>query len=365
MVNKIEINLNAIAGNLRAIKKIVGQECKIIGVVKANAYGHGLVETARAIWTCGADILAVADLDEAVQLRVAKIRSPIITLSYVEPSQFRRALDFDITFTVFDFAQAVKISQEAAKQNKWAKIDLKIDTGMNRFGFSTHDFWENYQKIGKLGHPKIVGLHSHFASASDREVSREQINRFRGVLFALQQNNISAPTVHLAATEGTFLYPEAHFDAVRIGLALYGYGGPAIDWEELEPALELKTQIAQVRRVGAGEAIGYGGTFKVKKPLKIAVLPIGYADGYPRSLSNKAEVLADGKRAKVVGRICMNVMMVDVTGLSCSVGDEVVLIGGTSADMISAQDLARWAGTIPNEILSRLSPFIPREYHFK
>jgi len=366
MVNKIEVNLNAISHNLQVIKDHIDAECKIIGVVKANAYGHGLVETARAVWTSGADILAVATIDEAVQLRIAKIKSPIIVLSYVESSEFRRALDFDITLTVFDLRQVTRLSQEAAKLNKWARVDVKIDSGMNRFGFAPYEALDCYQKILQLGHIKIDGIHSHFADAAgNKEFSKQQINQFQNILFSLQQNRIAAPMVHMAATEATFLYPEAHFDAVRVGLCLYGYCGLKIEQKELHPALELKSEIAQIRRVGTGETVGYGATFKAERPTKLAVLPIGYADGYPRALSNRSEVIVGEKRAKVAGRICMNIVMADVTGISCSVGDEAILIGGKGDDKVDAEDLARWGETIPNEILSRLSPTITREYHFK
>lgn len=365
MINKIEVNLNAIAHNLQTIKKQVDPECKIIGVVKANAYGHGLIETARAIWTAGADILAVVTLDEAVALRVAKIKAPIIVLSFVEPVEFRRVIDFDITLTIFDYLAAVKLDREAAKQNKWAKVDIKLDTGMNRYGFAKYEILDNYLKILQLSHIKITGLHSHFAAPEDQEFSKSQINELQSVLFSFQQNRITPPMVHMAATEAVFRYPEAHFDAVRIALGLYGYTGIIGVQSDLIPALELKTQIAQIRRVGAGETIGYGRAFKTKSPLKIAIMPIGYSDGYPRALSNKAEIIVNNKRAKIVGRVCMNVIMANVTGISCSVGDEVVLIGGKGDDKVSADDLARWAQTIPNEILSRLSPSIPREYHFE
>lgn len=365
MINKIDVNLNAIAHNLQVIKGQLDPECKIIGVVKANAYGHGLIETARAIWTAGADILAVASIDEAVALRVAKIKAPIIVLSFVEPVEFRRVIDFDVTLTIFDYQTAVKLDREAAKQNKWAKVDIKLDTGMNRYGFAKYEILDNYLKILQLSHIKITGLHSHLAAPEDQEFSKSQINELQNVLFSFQQNRITAPMIHMAATEAVFRYPEAHFDAVRVALGLYGYLGNTDILNELTPVLELKSQIAQLRRVGAGETIGYGRTFKAKSPLKVAVIPIGYSDGYPRALSNKAEIIINNKKAKVVGRVCMNITMANVTGISCSVGDEVILIGGSGDDKVSADDLAKWAETIPNEILSRLSPTIPREYHFK
>ncbi len=365
MLNEIEINLNAIANNVRVIRSLLDSETKIIGVVKANAYGHGLVDTARAIWTSGADILATFDIEEAISLRVNKIRCPILIIGYVEGRDFRRLLDFDLTTTIFNLDDAIRLNQEAAKQNKWAKVDIKVDTGMNRFGVMPLEAVEFYQKISALEHIKVTGIHSHFADAGDCDFSLEQIRHMQGVLFGLQQIGVTAPMVHMAATQGTFKYPEAHFDAVRVGLGLYGYYDFEVEEKRLMPALEFKTQIAQIKRVGKGESIGYRRTYVADKPLKIAVLPCGYSDGYPRDLSNKSYVLVHGKRAKLVGRICMNVFMVDVTGINCSVGDEVILIGSQGGGKVEADDLARLNGSIPHEILSRLNPNIHREYHFK
>jgi len=365
MFNKIEVDLNAITNNVRVFRNMIDAETKIIGVVKANAYGHGLIDTARAIWTSGADILATFDIEEAVSLRVAKIRCPILIIGYVEPRDYRRLLDFDLTVTIFELDDAIKLNQEATKQNKWAKVDIKVDTGMNRFGVSPFEAVEFYQKVSALEHIKITGIHSHFADAGDQEFSREQIRRMQGVLFGLQQFGTSAPMVHMAATQGTFKYPEAHFDAVRVGLGLYGYYDFEVEEKLLLPALEFRTQIAQIKRVGKGESVGYKRTFEAEKPLKIAVLPCGYSDGYPRDLSNKSQVLVHGKRARLIGRVCMNVFMIDVTGINCSVGDDVILIGSQGGGKVDADDLAQLTGSIPHEILSRLNPNIHREYHFK
>lgn len=365
MVNRIEIDLNALSNNLRVFRKAIDPDAKIIGVVKANAYGHGLVETARAVWTAGADILAVATMDEAAALRVAKIRAPILVLSYIDPSDFRRMIDFDVTATVYNFQTALKISQEAIKLNKWAKVDLKIDTGMNRFGVTPTEAVDFYQKVFSLEHIKITGIHSHFTDGGNREFVKEQLNQMQNVLFSFQRVGIVPPLVHMAATEATLKFPETHFGAIRPGLGLYGYCGFNDPNCELQPVLELKTVIAQIRRVGRGETIGYMREFMAEKPMKIAVLPIGYSDGYPRSLTNKGEVLVSTKRAKVVGRVCMNITMVDVTGISCNEGDEVVLIGSQGSGKVYADEVAAWAGTNPHEILSRLSPLLPREYHFK
>jgi alanine racemase len=364
MVNKIEIDLNALAHNVAIIKKHIYPETKIIGVVKANAYGHGLVETARVIWTSGVDILATATLEEAIALRVSRIKAPILVLGYVEPSEFWKAIDFDITLTIFDFESAYKLAREAKKQNRWARIDVAVDTGMNRYGFPTYEVLDIFQKIYKLEHLKIEGIHSHFADPEDKEFSRNQIKQMQNVLFSFQQMKIPIPMVHMAATKAIFLHPEAQFDAVRPGIGLYGYSGIEGN-SELKPALELKSQIVALRRVGKDETVGYQRTYVAKGPRKIAVIPLGYADGYPRALSNKASVLVNGTRAKIAGIVSMNAIMVDVTGIKCSLNDEVVLIGSQGNGMVNADELAKLAQSNVCEILSRLPREIPREYHFK
>lgn len=365
MLNTIEIDLNAINDNLRFFKNKIDSESKIIGVVKANAYGHGLAETARAVWTSGADILAVADIEEAVALRVEKIRAPIVVLGYVNPKDFRRAIDFDITLSAFELDDVLHLSQDAKKLNKWARIDMKVDTGMNRFGFSVHEAADIYQQIQGIEHIKLEGLHSHFAEPLDREFVKAQLMDFNNVLFALQKSSIKPPLVHMAATDASLLYDEAHFDAVRIGLGLYGFTEVSQFQTELKPVLSFKSKIGQIIRVGAGETIGYAKSFQAKKPMKIAVIPVGYADGYPRSLSNKSEVIINGFKTKVIGRVCMNVLMADVTGIKCANLDDVILIGSQDQNEIRADELGNLADTNTHEILSRLSATVAREYHFK
>jgi len=337
----------------------------MIGVVKANAYGHGIVDVGRVIWTSGADMLAVTTVAEAVMLRVGKIRAPIIVLGPTQEDDFQRLLDFDITTTVFDFEMAYKLSKIAKQENKWAKIDLKIETGLNRYGIKPHEVTENIRRIMSLGHVKIEGIHSHIADSADAAASKEQIKQIHSVLFSLQQNNIEIPMTHLAATDATVNFPESHFDAVRIGIGLYGYGAFKDYKDVLKPALELKSFISSVKVVAKNETIGYGRTYKADDAIRVAVVPLGYFDGYARVFSNNSEVLVGGKRVKVVGRICMNSFMVDVTGIKCGVDDEVVLIGVQGNDRIWADELAKRSETIPHEILCRIPDHLVREYHFK
>jgi len=363
-MNKIEIDLNAITHNLGIFKKLIYPETKIIAVVKANAYGHGLIETARVIWTSGADILAVERLEEAVALRVAKIKAPILVTSYVEPDDYHKIIDFDLILSVNDFENAYRLSREARKQNLWARVDIEIDTGMNRWGISPYDFLQTYQRILDLEHTKIVGIHSHFADPLDLKFSREQMKILQNALFTLQQGKISIPMIHMASTNAILSNPETQFDAVRIGMGLFGYCNLKQDFN-LKPALEYKTKIAHIRRVARGESVGYYRIYVAKQPKKIAVLPVGYSDGYPRSLSNKAKVLVGGKKASVIGNVCMGATMIDITGIDCSPEDEVILIGASGDDKVYADDLAKLADSTTYEVLSRLPASILREYHFR
>lgn len=363
-MNKIEIDLNAITHNMGIFRKLIYPETKIIGVVKSNAYGHGLVETARVVWTSGADMLAVERVREAVALRLAKIKAPILVMGYVEPDDYHKIIDFDLILSITDFENAYRLSREARKQNLWARVDIEIDTGMNRWGVAAYDFTQTFQRILDLEHTKIVGIHSHFAAPLDRKYSKEQIKIMQNALFTLQQGRIPIPMVHMASTNAILSDLETQLDAIRIGVGIFGYCDLKEDFG-LKPALEYKTTIAYIRRVAKGESIGYARTYIANQPKKIAILPIGYADGYPCALSNKAKVLIGGKKAAVVGQICMGATMVDVTGIDCAIGDEVVLIGASGDDKVYADDLAKLAETSDYEILSRLPIEITREYHFK
>ena len=365
MNSTIEIDLNAIVHNLQAIKKIIYPETKIIGVVKANAYGHGIVETARAVWTSGADILAVQTIDEAVELRINKIKSPILVLGYVDPIDFYKVIEFDITTTGYDLDVIYLLHLEAKKHNRWAKVDFEVDTGMNRLGFKPFEAVEKFLEAQKFEHIKIEGIHSHFAASLDKEFSAQQLRDFQNVLFNLQQQKIQIPMAHMAATDASFLYNESQFDAVRIGAALYGYSGVSEFQAQLKPALSWKSQIVALKRVGKGESVSYDRIYKAPSPRKIAIVPIGYAEGYPRDLSNKSEALVAGSRVKVIGFVNMNTLMLDVTGITCGVGEEVILIGSQKEESVFADELASILNTNTREILTRLALNVPREYHFK
>ena len=360
MLSYLDINLSAIKHNFMVIKSNIDPEVKIIAVVKANAYGHGLVEVGRMAWASGSDMLAVADIEEAIQLRLNKVRAPILILGYTEPSDYHRIIEHSLQITLFNQEDIRVLSQVAADAHSPVRVHVKVDTGMRRLGIAPSQTGEFVNAIKKEPYLIFEAMYSHFADVSNESYSKDQIREMQSALFSLQQTGITdLPMVHMAASGAIMKYPEAHFDAVRPGLAIYGIEESIID---LKPALSWRTKIVHTKRVSQGAKIGYGLTFTTKRISAIAVLPVGYADGYCRSLSNRAQVLIDGKRAKVIGRVCMNQTIIDVTGLHIKPGMEVTLIGRSGGDNIRVQDLAKWADTNPHEIVARLNPNVYRKY---
>lgn len=359
MLNWLEINLDKLSDNVKKLRQFLEEEVKIMAVVKANGYGHGLVEVARTVWVAGGDSLAVAELEEAVKLREAKIKAPILVMGYTPKEGFSEAIDFGISLTLWDYESAGALSFKAEKLRRPGKFHFKVDTGMHRLGARPEEAADILEKILRLPGLAFEGIYSHFAEAGNLAFSGEQLKSFKAVLFGLQRRGLTIPLSHIANSEGTLNFPESHLDMVRSGLIIYGLINHQIG---VNPVLKFKTIIGQIKRVPQGETIGYKRTFKAERPMRIAILPVGYSDGYPRSLSNKAEVLVRGKRAKVVGLICMNQTIIDVTGISCRVDDEVTLIGEDGDDKISVDDVARWAGTNAHEIVSRLPADLERKF---
>ncbi len=375
MVNKITINLKTVANNIKVIKSRLKEGVEFVAVVKANAYGHGIIEIAQHALKNGADSLAVFSAEEAFLLREAGIKSSILMLGSIDEENIKKVIKKEIIITVFSLKLAQKISSIAEESGQDAHIDIKLDTGMNRYGFSAEELIKTYSQILNLSRIKIRGLHSHLADASDKKFTQAQIDSLNKVISGLRSRNITIPEIHLAATEGTLRYPEAQFDAVRIGIGLYGYYDYKTAEDDLkpplsltsqiikiEPVLSLSTKIAQLKNISIGDSVSYKRTFTAKEDMQIAVIPIGYADGIPRALSNIGEVLVKGKRAKIIGRICMNATVIDVTEIECREGDEVVLIGRSGDDKISANDIAELINTNPHEILTGLSKDLPRGY---
>lgn len=357
----IEIDTKAIASNYRVFRKFVPKSVKIMGVVKSNAYGHNLTEFARELVKCGVDMLAVDSLVEALSLRKSGIKTDILVLGYTLPELFSQAVGKNIHLTISSI-DGLKTFLKS-HNTKRIPVHLKVDTGMHRQGFLFSDR-KKVLKVLQEGGVNVAGLYTHFAEAKDphdRAFTKSQIIEFEVWLSALREAGFSAAS-HAGATGGASYFPEAHFDMVRVGAGLYGFW-QTFENSSLKPALSWRTIISEIKEIPAGASVGYDTTYTTKNISRIAVCPIGYWHGYPRSLSNNSDVLIRGKRAPVLGRVSMDMIVIDVTNIPrVKVGDEVALIGRSGKDEITANELAARAGTSPYEILTRLNPLMKRIY---
>jgi len=366
----IEIDSQAIKKNFQEIRKIVGTKVFVMGMVKANAYGHGIKEVSKLFQEAGADYLGVNNLTEALSLREEGINLPILILGEVSKKDLESVVKNNFEFVGHDLNYLRELDAIASELGKKVKVHLKIDTGMNRIGVSLDQIDDLIETIPKLKSSKIAGIMTHFAASDElkkRGYFEKQLKRFQEVLFEFQKAGLNVPLRHTANSAATLLYSESHFDLVRVGLALYGLW-PSEDVSktksknlELTPVLSLKTKIVQIKMIKKGNCIGYGCTYKVPSDIKVAILPIGYAEGYGRILSDQAEVLINGKRAPVRGRISMNLTVVEIDKIpEAKVGDEVVVIGKQGNEEITVDDLAKISKTINYEIVTRLAESIPR-----
>ena len=363
-----EIDLSNLEHNYRALRAMLPQGCRFLGVVKADAYGHGAVQVARRLETLGAEYLAVACLDEALELRQAGITTPILILGYTPTERAEALLDNGITQTVYDVEMARALSNAAAAAGKTLKIHVKADTGMSRLGWlcggeDQSATVEAIAQVCALPGLEAEGIYTHFANADgDEDYTMLQFTRFLDLLEALKERGITFAIRHCAASAAALKFPCTHLDMVRPGIALYGhYPDPScegLDGPGLRPVMTLKTRVASVKAVPAGTPVSYGCTHVLDRETKLAALTIGYADGLPRLCSDKLEVLIGGQRAPVVGRICMDMCMADVTGLDVAPGDEVEVFG----EHLPIEDVAALAGTIQYELLCAVSPRVHRAY---
>ena len=359
-----EINLEAIEHNVREIRKITANSTQICAVVKADAYGHGAVAVAKAALQAGADRLAVANISEALQLRQAGFTTPILVLGYTPESHAREVVDYNITQTVFSIVSAQALSQAAVAAGKVSNVHIKIDTGMGRIGISPEAAGAFASTVANLPGLTIEGVFSHFAvsDSRDKAFTYEQYNQFTKALQGIQEAGISVPIRHIANSAAILDLPHMHLDMVRAGIILYGLW-PSDEVEkkiELKPVMKLKTQVAFVKKMPAKVSISYGRTYFTTKPSQIATLPVGYADGWSRLLAGKASVFLRGQWAPLVGRVCMDQCMIDVTHILGVVpGDEVVLFG---EDDLPVEEVAEWMGTINYEIVCMVGKRVPRVY---
>lgn len=363
-----EIDLDAIAYNTKNIKKLIGDK-ELIAIVKADCYGHGAVDVVPTFLENGASRLAVAMLTEGIELRENNINAPIVILGYTPLYLGEELINYDIEQTVYDLDYAKELSEIALSLNKRAKIHIAIDTGMGRIGFlPCNETVKTIAEICTLKGLEIVGIFSHFSTSDeeDKSYTKEQLLKFTKVMENLKAFGIQIPLKHLSNSGAIIDMPETYLNSVRPGIILYGYYPSNEVFKDnlsIKPALTLKAKIGHVKELDSDMYIGYGKTFKTNKKTIVATLPIGYGDGYPRALAENAKIIVNGKFAKILGRICMDQCMIDVTDIeNVKTGDEVIILGEEGDLKFNADDIAGALGTINYEILCMLKSRIPRVY---
>ena len=364
-----EVDLDAIAHNMREIRKITNPSSQIMAVVKADAYGHGFLEVTRTLLENGADRLAVAVLQEGKQLRSRGVTVPILILGASGNDSIEDLINFDITPSVFTYEFAKALSYEAERKEKVTKIHIKIDTGMSRIGYLAGDDNEEIAdeiiKISRLPYIEIEGIFSHFAASDEYDASYThlQFDRFTDVCRRLESKGLNIPIKHICNSAGIMMYPEMHLDMVRPGVILYGmYPSDEVDKSRLDliPAMTLKSTVTHVKDVEAGRGVSYGREYITNGVTKIATVPIGYADGYLRRLAKEGKMLVNGVKVPIIGRICMDQCMIDVTNVNnTDRGDEVIIFG---REGVTIDDLAKWLDTINYEVACVIGKRIPRIY---
>lgn len=370
-----QVNLDAIDENFNTVKSCLKAETMVCCVVKADAYGHGAVRLAEEYVSLGADWFAVSNLDEAVQLRDAGIKLPILILGYTPPCMAAELCRHDVTQAVIGAEYGLKLSEEAVKAGVSVKAHIKLDTGMSRVGFfyqNPERDGESISKIEKICHlPGInaEGIFTHFAVADEGENGRaftqRQFKNFTNAISKLNSRGINFKIRHCANSAAIFDYPEMQLDMVRPGIILYGLqpSGEILHKRILVPAMELKSAVSLVKAIPTGTAVSYGSKFVSGKSTTVATVPVGYADGYPRKLYEKAYMLVRGRRAKIIGRVCMDQLMLDVSGIpDVKTGDTVTVFGSDGSEGISADELADYTDTINYEIICGVSKRVPRIY---
>lgn len=363
------IHLPNIAHNLALLKAQLSESTHLMAVVKAEAYGHGMVPIARYALNHGAAALGVAQPEEGALLRASGIDAPILVLGVIDPNQAELVAAYGLAQTVSSTDILPILQQQATAADIRIPLHLKLDTGMGRIGL------REPEEVGRFmealdAYPRLFleGVFTHFASADgeDPAYTHRQIDRFQGLLSAVKQHRPRPFQVHASNSAGLLRFPQAHYDMVRAGIALYGYdpsGTPRGITQGLLPVLRWVTRIVHLKTLEAGESVSYGCTYTASKPVRVATLPVGYADGYRRALSNRGHVLVGGRKAPILGRVCMDQTMVDVTGiLEADLGSEAVLIGAQGSERVNADELADLCDTISYEILTGISERVPRVY---
>jgi alanine racemase len=378
---KAIIDLDAVACNVRALREITNPNARLMAVVKANAYGHGSIRIAKTALENGADTLGVARIDEGRRLRETGISAPILVFGYIPEPDIRDLIEYDMTATVYSLETARDISEVSKKLGRTIRIHAKIDTGMGRLGYLPDAKWysedcgdeltvlvDDIVSISKMPGLFLEGIYTHFATAdgSDKRLATKQFKLFLNLLTCLKENGLEIPIRHAANSSATITMPETHLDMVRTGISVYGlHPSNEVDRRliSLTPVMSLKTSVIQLKKVPAHFTVSYGATHVTKSPSVIATVPIGYADGYSRHFSNRGYMLVCGRKAPVVGRVCMDFTMLDVTHIpEVSLYDEVVVFGRQGDVFLSVDELADSLDTINYEIVTSVSERIPRVY---
>jgi len=363
----LEIDLKALAANVRNIKRRSGKKVELLAIVKADGYGHGSYEVSKVALKNGAGSLGVAFLEEGIELRENGIKAPILILSPEFYGREKELIEYDLQPAIADLDFVKNLNREAKKQNKIAEVYLKIDTGMRRYGIEPSSALDFVKGVQQLKNIRLKGVLSQFSTTedTDKDFAEEQLYLFKKAVKQLEELN-GDRLVRSIANSGAFLkLPQSYFDQVRIGILMYGvYPSPKlVKRVEVNPVMSLKSRIVQIKEVEKGESVGYGRTFITKRRTKIGTIPLGYADGYPWQLSNRGWVLVKGKRVPIIGRVCMDAFMIDLTALKdVKTGEEVVLMGKQGKEKIDAHQIAGWANSFSYEIVSRMEKRLPRVY---
>lgn len=362
----LKIDLNKLEHNFNCVRNKLPNNIKILGVIKANAYGHGAVEIGKFLdGKC--DFFGVACIEEAVELKKAEIKTPILILGRVFPFDIETAVKYDVRIPIFSYDDAVALSNEAIKQGKNIPFHFCIDTGMSRIGFQVSEESADICKsITELPNIFAEGLFSHFATADEKDLSKavEQRNKYKEFCKMLSDRGIEIPIKHLNNSAGIMNFDE-YFDMCRMGIITYGlYPSDEVDKDilDLEPIMSWHAKISHIKELEPNREISYGGTFKTDRVTKVATVPVGYADGFPRCLSNKGKVIINGKYAKILGRVCMDQFMVDVSDIECNINDEVVLFGTQKNAHISLEELSNSAYSFNYELPCRIPIRVNRVY---
>ncbi len=362
---QLEVDLDRIAENYRAIQRHVGS-ARVMPVLKANAYGHGLVEVAARLSREGAPYLGVAFLEEGLLLRERGIETPILVMGGIMENQIPHFLSHRLTLTASSIGKLQQIEQAAAELGVSARVHLKIDTGMERIGVHHYNAATFLEESQRCRHCRIEGIYSHLASSDSTDLgfAREQLDRFQNVLGFYRQRGIDPPLSHIANSGAILQLPASHLDMVRPGILLYGvYPSSTLPRTvPVRPALRWTSRVVYFKVVRAGDPVSYHSTWRPLHPVRVVTVPVGYGDGYPRALSNRGQVLIRGRRYPVVGQVCMDQLVVNIDQDSAYNADEVVLLGGQDGERISAEELADRTGLIPYEILTAINTRVPRLY---